>query len=257
MFKKLSILKATGISTRGSMDGGNLEEAAATFCTRCQQQVDNSHSCSKEEEDSWDPWEGHQEIGGNSDGYETDSSGWNSGGSGGTGSSGGGGNSSGGDPVNMGPMNYKAMAGDKFAKANIPNTMAKQAGATCVFASIGFVNRLFGIDINDGLYINDYATVYGGYPVDIFLKGAQAENVEGFAKRYFTLDPFVDYRDAIDKGCVVMTDIPTSQNYNHCIVVVGYHPNGRLIYMDPEVGALKECAPSFPSGSFNVSIKSK
>ena len=100
MFKKLSILKATGISTRGSMDGGNLEEVAATFCTRCQQQVDNSHSCSKEEEeDSWDPWEGHQEIGGNSDGYETDSNGWNSGGSGGTGGSGGGGNNSGGDPI--------------------------------------------------------------------------------------------------------------------------------------------------------------
>jgi hypothetical protein len=54
-------------------------------------------------------------------------------------------------------------------------------------------------------------------------------------------------------ACVVVNDIngnPTGHN----VLVVGYHPDGRLIVMEPETGRLKEFCEDWLSDIYNIPI---
>lgn len=71
-------------------------------------------------------------------------------------------------------------------------------------------------------------------------------------ERNFTTSPFKGFRAAINNKQIVMTDIPTNDpNIYHNVAVVGYHPDGTLIYMDPEEGYLRQA----PENQFGVSYK--
>ena len=89
---------------------------------------------------------------------------------------------------------------------------------------------------------------------DVLITGVSSANVPGFVSNYFNTAPFTSYKSAIDNGYVVLTDIPTGQSYTHCVTIVGYHPNGDLVYMDPELGVLRECPASYPLGNIKIPI---
>lgn len=75
--------------------------------------------------------------------------------------------------------------------------------------------------------------------------------------RHFNTYGFSTFQHAIDLGLVVMTDmyseIPGS---SHNVVIVGYHTDGNLIYMDPEKGCLWEADQSKFNLNYAISISS-
>ena len=67
---------------------------------------------------------------------------------------------------------------------------------------------------------------------------------------------FSDYKTVINKGYVIMTDIPSSiPNSTHNIIIVGYKANGDLIYMNPEKGYCYSVNQSYIKGSYKIVIK--
>jgi len=153
------------------------------------------------------------------------------------------------------PKQYQSTSSDKFFKnTSFNRTMETQVGETCALASMGYVNALFGGNTNYGTYWLAYAQAYSPNLQDALSTGISAENLPGFASNYFNTTTFLSYQNAIDNGHLVLTNIPTGQSYSHCVVIVGYHPNGDLIYMDPELGTLRECPASYPLGNINIQI---
>ena len=61
-----------------------------------------------------------------------------------------------------------------------------------------------------------------------------------FVDKYFYTTDFISYTNAIDSGYLIMVPIAGEGNWLHNIVIVGYYPDGTLIYMDPESTSLKE-----------------
>lgn len=150
------------------------------------------------------------------------------------------------------PQEYKLDAKDKLVKDKIPMKMIKQLPNTCVTSIMEYVNHLFGGKINEGEYMADYWKTFGDLVTN---KGVSIDNIDSFTNRHFDTSPFDSFQKSIDKGEVVMTDIPSDQeNSVHNVVVVGYTDDGNLIYMDPEKGALQEGNPSYISGDYKISI---
>ena len=51
-------------------------------------------------------------------------------------------------------------------------------------------------------------------------------------------------------GYLVMVSMYGGENIRHNIVIVGYYPDGTLIYMDPESNSLKEGGENITSGNY-------
>ncbi len=150
------------------------------------------------------------------------------------------------------PQEYKLDAKDKLVKDKIPMKMIKQLPNTCVTSIMEYINHLFGGKVNEGEYMADYWKTFGDLVTN---KGVSIDNIDSFTNRHFDTSPFDSFQKSIDKGEVVMTDIPSDQeNSVHNVVVVGYTDDGNLIYMDPEKGALQEGNPSYISGDYKISI---
>lgn len=83
--------------------------------------------------------------------------------------------------------------------------------------------------------------------------------MDSFTQRNFNTSQFSSFTSAIDANCVILTDIPSDiPDSAHSVVVVGYHIDGTLIYLDPEKGCLWESNPNqIQFGSyFTISINS-
>ena len=174
------------------------------------------------------------------------------GGSAGSGSSG---NSNNNQNQTNQPKNYQSSSTDKLFRTSLSQTMETQMGGTCVLASMGYVNSLFGGNTNYGEYIWAYAQLYHNNDFEhVLYNGVYSQNIPSFVSRYFNTTSFTSYQQAIDNGHLVLTDIPTGQSYSHCVTIVGYHSNGDLIYMDPELGVLRECPASYPLGNIKITI---
>lgn len=150
------------------------------------------------------------------------------------------------------PQEYKPDAKDKLVKDKVPMKMIKQLPNTCVTSIMEYINHLFGGKANEGEYMADYWKTFGDLVIN---KGVSIDNIDSFTNRHFDTSPFDSFQKSIDKGEVVMTDIPSDQKSSvHNVVVVGYTDDGNLIYMDPEKGALQEGNPSYISGDYKISI---
>lgn len=161
MFENISVFQV--ISTRGPIyDGGMLEEAECIYCQKCHKQVEPGHVCSSQEEQKEDSPEGN--VSGGDKGAGESWVGGSTGGTGSTGSTGGGGGGGiiggGGNPFVGKPTEYVKQKGDKFIKENVPDSVNKQVGSTCVFASMNYVSQVLGKEINDGVFIKTYMDLY-------------------------------------------------------------------------------------------------
>lgn len=179
---------------------------------------------------------------------------------GGSGSSGGGigdiGGGGGSVPdLNRGdtiPVPYEKKAGDKFAKANLPQTMKAQDFNTCVTTIMEYINNnVFGGAINRNIYNLSYLQTYG---LNVYEDGVTLQNMNVFVGSFFNiLNINLSYQQAINEGYVIMTDIPLLQ-YRHCVVIIGYQADGKYIYMNPEDGKLYVNKESYFKKYFNFII---
>lgn len=81
-------------------------------------------------------------------------------------------------------------------------------------------------------------------------QGASGKNVLSLLRAYFREDFTPFDHEAINNGRVIITDIAVSPGITHAVVIVGYKQNGRLIFMDPANGRLREGHPSIFRQSF-------
>jgi hypothetical protein len=168
------------------------------------------------------------------------------------GNSGGGG---GGGVTDSESEPYSPKPGDKFSKPNINSQMPTQIPNGCVPSIMEYINHeLCGGNVNQGVYVMDYLDTFGSF---ILTDGVALSDIEPFVNMNFNTTAFSGFANAIDQGNIVMADIVSSiANSGHNIAVVGYHPDGTLIYMDPEYGTFREAPASEVGQNYGISITS-
>ena len=132
--------------------------------------------------------------------------------------------------------------------------MNKQLPNTCVTSSMEYINNnIFGGDANQGEY-DLYALQT--FKINIYKDGIVGfDQVKELVSNFFDTTTFSDYKTVINKGYVIMTDIPSSiPNSTHNIIIVGYKANGDLIYMNPEKGYCYSVNQSYIKGSYKTSF---
>ena len=101
--------------------------------------------------------------------------------------------------------------------------MKKQLPNTCVTSSMEYINNnIFGDDANQGEY-DLYALQM--FKINIYKDGIVGfDQVKELVSNFFDTTTFSDYKTVINKGYVIMTDIPSSiPNSTHNIIIVGQH----------------------------------
>ena len=146
--------------------------------------------------------------------------------------------------ANFETIEYTPTGSDVMARTGLPITMTTQIVNTCVTASMEYINNnVFYGSVNQGVYLQWYLLTYKVWVID---DGVALEHIEDFINAFFWTSSFSGIQAAIDAGAVVMTDMPSSvDGSGHNIFIIGYQPNGKLIYMDPELGYLKTASEVF------------
>ncbi len=154
----------------------------------------------------------------------------------------GGGGSSGGtiSPSSV----YQPAEGDTFFKNSVTPTMDVQILNECLLAIMEYVSQeLCGLSHNVDYFSTSY---YNEYGIWAYLFGVNTEHAMPFLAKHFRSRPFQGFQNEINNGRMVITDIIVQgqAGITHAVAIVGYKPNGRLIYMDPAKGLLWEGVPT-------------
>jgi hypothetical protein len=157
-------------------------------------------------------------------------------------------------PASGGPTPYAPQTGDKFAKSNLSLLMHVQSENLCVPAIMEYINNYICNDNKTiDYYVDDY---YANFGENASEDGVELENIDAFVENNFDTGPYRSIYGDIQQRRVVMTDRPSNiPNSTHNVLVVGYHPNGTLIYMDPEAGFLQQDSPYNFSLNYTISIR--
>ena len=116
----------------------------------------------------------------------------------------------------------------------------------CVFCSMEYICSYFGYEKSRYELLYDYSGIYGNKDLNkILFNGVESENFTSFVNHIFNTTSFTGYVNALDAGHPVIEYFVVGKDnngkdYGHCIVIVGYYPDGKLIYMDPYTGNLRE-----------------
>lgn len=138
-----------------------------------------------------------------------------------------------------------------YGQDDAPSTFPKQSSKnTCVTSSFAYVSNIFGMDATEQHYNSE-----------ILKKGVDVVNGnEGngggltvgqttvLANALFKTHEFTSYKDAIDAGQVIMTNVG-----GHSVVIVGYCRD-TFSYMDPEVGYLQAATEEQFGSFYNIPI---
>lgn len=120
---------------------------------------------------------------------------------------------------------------------------------------MGFINNCLGGEINYGEFIRLYGKYADVNPFVVMFDGADPDIFPNFTRDVFNTSEFNNYKDAIDKGYFVLTTLPTGEDgVVHGVAIIGYHPDGSLIYMDPQTGSRRECPANYPLPVMNLVI---
>ena len=122
----------------------------------------------------------------------------------------------------------------------------------CVPVGMAYISTFFGKDINPEVYINEYLKIADKKLDELIRDGFDTKyfDLSSFVNKYFYTTDFIGYTNAIDSGYLVMVSMYGGENIRHNIVIVGYYPDGTLIYMDPESNSLKEGGENITSGNY-------
>ncbi|CAD0002241.1 hypothetical protein [Flavobacterium salmonis] len=147
---------------------------------------------------------------------------------------------------------YVALPNDKLAKPNIPTTIIKQVLNTCVSSGMEYLAQIYGKTVDRKTFEDYYHKQFG---VFLILYGVDYSKMTAFANNFFETTAFVGVTQAIDAGNFMMTNLDVGNNVYHNVVIVGYHPNGDYIYLDPFYGNLRESPPANFPKNYVVTIK--
>ena len=122
----------------------------------------------------------------------------------------------------------------------------------CASVGMAYINNFFGGDDDPGSFIREYAKITGKEIDEVFTNGFDTKyfDLSSFVDKYFYTTDFISYTNAIDSGYLVMVSMYGGENIRHNIVIVGYYPDGTLIYMDPMFTSLKEGGSDIISGDY-------
>ena len=122
----------------------------------------------------------------------------------------------------------------------------------CVPVGMAYISTFFGKDINPEVYINEYLKIADKKLDELIRDGFDTKyfDLSSFVNKYFYTTDFIGYTNAIDSGYLVMVSMYGGENIRHNIVIVGYYPDGTLIYMDPESTSLKEGEKNIINGNY-------
>lgn len=117
---------------------------------------------------------------------------------------------------------------------------------------MAYISTFFGKDINPEVYINEYLKIADKKLDELIRDGFDPNyfDLNLFVDKYFYTTDFISYTNAIDSGYLIMVPIAGEGNWLHNIVIVGYYPDGTLIYMDPESTSLKEGEKNIINGNY-------
>ena len=154
-----------------------------------------------------------------------------------------------------GPAPYVFVTGDILCTTGLATTMPVQLPNNCVTAIMEYIDNEFcGGSKNEGAFILDYLLTFGG---DVPSNGVDYADMVNFSDRHFNLAAFQGIQGGIDNGNIIMTNVPTATaGVTHNVAVIGYHPGGDIIYMDPQEGKLMQAPQSHFSMNYVVSISS-
>ncbi len=165
-----------------------------------------------------------------------------------------GGSSAGGS---LTPKKYIPNPNDKIAKPNFKSTMSKQLPNTCVTSIMDYIDDILcGNRSNEGDYMLDYLKWKNTF---VLRDGGAIGDIVEFVNRHFNTNEFISYKNAIDKGCVILTCIKSpTDNSVHNVLIIGYRDgnSSNYIYMDPEKGYLQEASASYFLNLYNISVSS-
>lgn len=151
------------------------------------------------------------------------------------------------------PNPYQKKDGDTFAKDGLPQSMSIQMPNTCVTSIMEYANnKVFGGNTNEGVYILYYWQTYGK---NVVTNGVDLEDIKPFVEHFFDTTSYSSYKNAVDKGHVVMTDITSSISSSaHNVLVLGYQSSNDFVYMDPEKGSWYSVADSYFLKHYNIEL---
>jgi hypothetical protein len=147
---------------------------------------------------------------------------------------------------------YVALPNDKLAKPNIPVTMPRQVLNTCVSSIMEYLAKVYGKTIDSNVFEKYYLEKFN---VFLIIDGVDYAKMTAFTQNFFETSNFVGMTQGIDAGNFLMTNLDVGNNIYHNVVIVGYHPNGDFIYMDPVYGNLREAPPANFPKNYVITIK--
>lgn len=154
-----------------------------------------------------------------------------------------------------GPRAYTKSEKDKLA-INKPNLkMETQLPNCCVISILEVIgNELCGGGPRQGDLILDYYKTYRRWiPKD----GVRIDHLNSLIEKYFKINPYQDVFKSIDSKNVVVMTIPSKiKNSRHFVLVIGYTQDGRYIYLDPEIGSLRDAPQAYFYKDLAFSISS-
>lgn len=116
----------------------------------------------------------------------------------------------------------------------------------CVFCSMEYICSYFGYEKSRFELLSDYKKLYDIDDwTEIYKNGVESKNFISFVNHICNTISFDGHVSALDTGhpiieyFIVWKD-NNGKDYGHYIVIVGYYPDGKLIYMDPYTGNLRE-----------------
>ena len=165
-----------------------------------------------------------------------------------TGSGGGDGGNGKGDKGN----DFKRKKGYKLSQNREVLNEYSLLNNLCVPVALTYINNFFGGNTGPEFYIREYNAIPGKENESVFENGftITIPQLTLFVNNYFYTTDFISYINASDSGYLVMAPIYGGDGVLHNIVIVGYYPDGTLIYMDPMSTSLKEGGENIIKGNY-------
>ncbi len=184
------------------------------------------------------------------------------------------GNSSKQDPIVQSRHTPKAT--DKYGKPSVKDvinkTFGKQAFNNCTTASLGFVGQwIFKNDLNEGKVLVKNFQLNKVDFGKVISNGQDVDQNSKMIKSLYNTVTFTNFKDAIDKGNIVMTDVfvksgqetdpsDPSKTINvivtHAVAVIGYTDDGKNIFFDPSEGNFQTTETKYLNTSYAITISS-
>lgn len=159
------------------------------------------------------------------------------------------------EPEKKEPQEYVSKEGDKLANPNVVDPGTTQLLSMCTMESFAYIHQLQGSSADLNSVTLRCAQMFG---VSVIEDGLTLEQFQQYVNTYFNTGEFSSYQDSVNSSEFTLTTIQGDYgaDSSHSVVIVGYHSDGDVIYMDPMEPKLQEADPSYFGDHYNISVNS-